>query len=500
VEKAVGATRLAVFGDSLAIDLSRALERFYAEDPNLVVINQGVSSSGFVRFDYFDWDAAITEQLAADSFDLAVVIIGINDRQELVVNGQRYPPLTDGWVAAYQARIASFLDKLRAARKPVIWMGLPPMSRSEYSAAISQISNIQRLASFSGGAEFLDIYQRFLGEDGKYSDFGPDVNGQNARMRKDDGIHFSAAGSDKLAFYLNQTIRSFYRGGSVSIAVADPLLGTDAAAMLRPPFQGLGQIRLLEVAGAVVPISRVPARAGDLLLAGDLPAAAPFSLEQLVTAPIGRADAFGVGMGQVAVALGVVDAIADDEFVGNVEADPFGGDIGLAAAGLVEQGADFHAAGMARVENFQHMLERVAGIDDIFHHQHIAPGDLAAQILQNAHFPARCHGIAIGGGFEEIDLDRQVQLAHQIGDEDEGTAQQADNHQLVGAGIIGRNLPRQSLHAGGNGLGGNQFVDDIGLLSHGAEVQRQCPYLTQLGHVLPPLYGAEVYPAHNGRG
>ena len=83
VEKAPDATRLAVFGDSLAIDLSKALERLYAEDPNLVVINQGVSSSGFVRDDYFDWDAAITEQIAADSFDLAVVIIGINDRQEL---------------------------------------------------------------------------------------------------------------------------------------------------------------------------------------------------------------------------------------------------------------------------------------------------------------------------------------------------------------------------------------------------------------------------------
>lgn len=297
VEKAPNATRLAVFGNSLAIDLSRALERFYAEDPNLVVIDQGVSSSGFVRFDYFDWDKAITEQIAADSFDLAVVIIGVNDRQEITVNGQSFALLTDQWTAAYQGRITAFLAKLRAARKPVIWVGLPPMSRTEYSAAISQISNIQRLASFSGGAEFLDIYERFLGEDGKYSSQGPDVNGQNARMRKDDGIHFSAAGADKLAFYLSQPIQAFYRAGAVTIAVADPLLGTDAAVMMRPPYQGLGQTRLLEVAGAVVPISRVPARAGDLLTAASAPAAAPpFSLEQLVTAPVGRVDAFGVGV------------------------------------------------------------------------------------------------------------------------------------------------------------------------------------------------------------
>ena len=297
VEKAENATRLAVFGDSLAIDLSKALERLYADDPNLIVLNQGVSSSGFVRADFFDWDKAIDEQIAANSFDLAVVIIGINDRQELSANGTVLAPLTEPWNAAYQARIGEFLGKLRAARKPVIWIGLPPMSKSEYSAAIAQISNIQRLASFSGGAEFLDIYERFLGEDGKYSSYGPDVNGQNARMRKDDGIHFSTAGSDKLAFYLSQTIRTFYRGGGVSIAVADPLLGTDGAAMLRPPYQGLGQIRLLEVAGAVIPISRAPQRAGDLLTATSVPATgAPFSLEQLMTAPIGRVDAFGVGV------------------------------------------------------------------------------------------------------------------------------------------------------------------------------------------------------------
>ncbi|MFD2647450.1 DUF459 domain-containing protein [Devosia albogilva] len=298
VEKAENATRLAVFGDSLAIDLSRALERFYAEDPNLVVIDQGVSSSGFVRDDFFDWNAAIEEAIAEDSFDVAVVIIGINDRQEIRSNGRALEPLTTEWNAAYQARIASFLNKLRAARKPVIWVGLPPMSKSDYSAAISQIANLQKMASFAGGAEYVDIYERFVGEDGQYASHGPDVNGQNARMRKDDGIHFATAGADKLAFYISQSMRTFYRGGAVTIAVADPLAGTDAASMLRPPYQGLGQTRLLEVAGAVIPISRAPARAGDLVSAAALPQpeTAPFSLEQLVTAPVGRADAFGVGI------------------------------------------------------------------------------------------------------------------------------------------------------------------------------------------------------------
>ncbi|WDR01223.1 DUF459 domain-containing protein [Devosia algicola] len=296
IEKTQSATRVAVMGDSLAVDLAKALERRYADDPNLQVIGMGVGSSGFVRDDFFDWNREVSEQIAADSFDLAIVIIGINDRQDIRENGQNYRPLTEGWSAIYKDRITRFLNQLRAAGKPVIWLGLPPMSKSNYSSAIGEISALQRLASVSGGAEFLDIYERFLGEDGKYSSYGPDVNGQNARMRKDDGIHFSSAGADKIAFYLNQPIRNFYRGGAVTVAVSDPLRGTDAGAMVRLPYQGLGQTRLLEVAGAVIPLGRSAAPAGTLLSASDVPRSQPFPIEQLVGAPVGRVDSFGVGI------------------------------------------------------------------------------------------------------------------------------------------------------------------------------------------------------------
>lgn len=296
VEKAAKATRLMVFGDSLGIDLAKALDRFYAEDPNLVVINKSKASTGFVRHDYYDWNKAIADEIAANSFDLAVVFLGVNDMQVLDENGQSYTPLSDDWDKHYTARLNDVLSRLRAANKPVVWIGLPPVADASFSADLSQITSLQRMASFSGGAEFLDIYEKFADEDGKFTSFGPDLKGQNVRMRKDDGIHFSTAGSDKLAFYLSQSIRTFYRGGGVSIAAADPLLGTDAQPMLRPPYQGLGQVRLLEVAGAVVPLSKTPPRATDLITAATAPAAAPIDLDTLMKAPIGRADAFGVGV------------------------------------------------------------------------------------------------------------------------------------------------------------------------------------------------------------
>ncbi len=65
------------------------------------------------------------------------------------------------------------------------------------------------------------------------------------------------------------------------------------------------------------------------------------------------------------------------------------------------------------------MLQRVAGIDDVLDDQHVAPLDLAAQVLQDAHLARGFGRVAVGGGLEEIDLHRQVDLAHQIGDEDE---------------------------------------------------------------------------------
>ncbi|WP_423066590.1 DUF459 domain-containing protein [Devosia sp. CN2-171] len=297
IEKAPGATRLAVFGDSMATDVGNALERFYAEDPNLAVIVQGVGSSSFVRPDFFDWPTKINEQITANTFDIAIIIIGINDRQKMRLNGESYGSLTPEWTTEYSARVTGVVRALRAANKPVIWIGLPPMEAPKFGKAMIQVNEIQRLAAFSGGAEFLDIYEKFATEEGGYTSRGPDLNGNQVRMRKDDGIHFSSAGADKLAFYVSQSLKNYYRGGgTVGIEVADPLFGTDAQLMLRPPYQGLGQMKLLEVAGAVIPLTGATRRANELVSAESVGlATVGFDITQMLEAPVGRADAFGVG-------------------------------------------------------------------------------------------------------------------------------------------------------------------------------------------------------------
>jgi hypothetical protein len=62
-------------------------------------------------------------------------------------------------------------------------------------------NEMYRATATTSGAEFIDIWDGFIDENGAFVTSGPDINGQSVRLRGGDGINFTSAGKRKLAFY-----------------------------------------------------------------------------------------------------------------------------------------------------------------------------------------------------------------------------------------------------------------------------------------------------------
>ena len=103
----------------------------------------------------------------------------------------------------------------------------------------------------------------------------------------------------------------------------------------------------------------------------------------------------------------------------------------------------------------------MARIDDILHDQHVAPADLAPKILEDPHLARTFHRVAVGGRLQKIHLDVHIELANQIGNEDERPPQEPHHHKLVTARERRTDLAGQLFDPGIDGLGRDKLVNQI---------------------------------------
>ena len=152
-----------VLGDSLAANLGQGLESILAENGDIASSTEAHGSSGLVRDDFFDWSGRIEVLLASDTdIDIAVLAIGLNDRQALRVDGEALAPLTDPWREAYAARVDAIIEAFQAARVPLIWVGLPPVQNARLSADLGQINELIKERSRRKGAIHVDLWKGFV--------------------------------------------------------------------------------------------------------------------------------------------------------------------------------------------------------------------------------------------------------------------------------------------------------------------------------------------------
>ena len=202
------AAKILVVGDFLAGGMGRELEKLYSDNVNVVVVNKTDPSSGLVRDDVINWPEYIPTLIEEFKPAAIVALVGMNDRQKLWTVQGKPEKLSEIWLAEYNKR-ASQIAAIGVDQKiPLVWVGLPPVRSGKMNADYLIFNEIYRSkVNAVGGGEYVDIWDGFTNEEGKFVSAGPDINGQIVRLRGSKGINMTRAGRAKLAFFADKALQ-----------------------------------------------------------------------------------------------------------------------------------------------------------------------------------------------------------------------------------------------------------------------------------------------------
>lgn len=228
VAKLENARKILVVGDFFAGNIGGELETTFEASPGVAVLTRSDGSSGLVRDDHYDWVGELPGILDEVKPAIVVVMLGANDRQQMT-SGAREKFRTDAWFDEYKRRVAEVARLVSSRKLPLLWVGLPSFQSPSMMADAVKLNAIYRARTEDAGGEFVDIWDGFVDEDGKFIVTGSDVSGQQVRLRGTDGITFTQAGKQKLAFYVEKLARR-HLGDMAS----PELINLDAASL--PPL------------------------------------------------------------------------------------------------------------------------------------------------------------------------------------------------------------------------------------------------------------------------
>ncbi len=293
-DKLENAKTVLVIGDFNAGSLASGLEEAFQNAPGIVVESRIKGSSGLVRQDYYDWPGVLPELLDETKPAIAVISIGGNDRQQIVTGTAEYQFRSPEWSELYEQRIQAIINAARQRNIPLLWAGLPSFRSTSFAADMVTLNSMYREASEKAeGTTYIDLWDGFVDENGKFTYSGSDIDGQQVRLRTSDGLGFTTAGKRKQAYYVERHIKRIIGSGANSSFVSIP---TDGLTNLTyfPPVNNNQLVRTDPIS-----ITDPALDGGDSLLGGPtppLPAASPLNrlLQSGYTGPetAGRADYF----------------------------------------------------------------------------------------------------------------------------------------------------------------------------------------------------------------
>jgi hypothetical protein len=196
------------------------------------------------------------------------------------------------WVELYSKKIEEMIGVLKSKGVPVVWVGLPAIYGQKGTADMLFLDALYRDAAGKAGITYVDVWDGFVDEAGRFLLRGPDFEGQIRPLRSRDGVYFTERGARKLAHYVEREVTRLLASRSGPIALPTEPATPDANAVP-------GQPAPRPLAGPIVPL--VASSVGtDQLLGG--PGSRPAAVDALaartlvkgepLAPPAGRADDF----------------------------------------------------------------------------------------------------------------------------------------------------------------------------------------------------------------
>src|SRR5262249_54401350 len=177
----------------------------------------------------------------------------------------------DRWVELYSKKIEEMIAVVKSKGVPVVWVGLPAIRGPRGTSDMLFLDSLYRDASGKAGVTYVDVWDGFVDEAGRFLQKGPDFEGQIRQLRTYDGVYFTKARARKLAHYVEREITRLLAAHSAPIALPTEPATPDANAVP-------GQPAPRPLAGPIVPL--VASSVGtDQLLGG--PGSRPAAVDAL---------------------------------------------------------------------------------------------------------------------------------------------------------------------------------------------------------------------------
>ena len=237
-------------------------------------------------------DKPVDTELPQDDADSADAPPAITPEKSTRAPNGLYEFREERWVELYTKKIEEMISVVKSKGVPVLWVGLPAIRGQKGTADMLFLDSLYRDAAGKAGITYVDVWDGFVDEAGRFLQKGPDFEGQIRQLRSYDGVYFTKPGARKLAHYVEREITRLMAARSAPIELPTEPATPDANAVP-------GQPAPRPLAGPILPL--VASSVGtDQLLGG--PGSRPAAVDALaartlvkgeaLSPPAGRADDF----------------------------------------------------------------------------------------------------------------------------------------------------------------------------------------------------------------